>query len=138
VRINIPLIPVLVDVHWRPLPPFRISVRGLMLAVAIAAVYFALCVYLGQLNALSRYHAEQAYKVYQHRTTSTTQPDPLESWHFARADWYRDAAERVDLLTAVVAVFFLGLAVVTALGRVLNRLSRRLVTVQREESSASL
>ena len=41
-RINIPLLPILIEIRWRPLGPFQFTLRGLMLLVVIVGVFFAL------------------------------------------------------------------------------------------------
>ena len=59
-RLNVPLLPLIVDVRWRTLGAPRISLRGLMLAVGVMAVFFSLCAYLGRVNRAMAYNNEQA------------------------------------------------------------------------------
>jgi hypothetical protein len=69
--LNIPLLPIQIDVRvhlgarFRPLPPFRFSIRILMLVVAITAISCSLWVwfqtYQGRLARANNYHAEQAF-----------------------------------------------------------------------------
>jgi hypothetical protein len=62
VRINVPLLPLIVEVRWRVLGPPRFSLRGLMLTVGVVALFFSLCAYVGRLNRAITYHNEQARK----------------------------------------------------------------------------
>ncbi len=61
-RLNVPLLPLKIEVRWRPLGAPRISLGGLMLAVGVMAVFFSLCAYLGRVNRAMAYHNEQARK----------------------------------------------------------------------------
>src|SRR3954452_14090750 len=45
VQIDFPLLPILIDVRWRPLRPFQWSVRGMMFAVGVAGLVFSLGAY---------------------------------------------------------------------------------------------
>jgi hypothetical protein len=56
VQFNVPLLPIVVEAQWRPLRPFRFSLRGLLLAVSVAAVFFAVCAYLGRANQAIQFH----------------------------------------------------------------------------------
>jgi hypothetical protein len=66
VRFNVTLLPIVVDIRWRALGPARISLRGLMLAVVVMALFFSLCAYAGRLNRAITYHTEQARKAARH------------------------------------------------------------------------
>jgi hypothetical protein len=128
VRINIPLVPILVEVRWRPLQPFRFSLRGLMIMVGVAALFFSLCAYLGQLNRAANYHAEQAFKASFDRTKSRPYgPTPLEDWHWKMVDEYRAIFYPVEFIVFLLVVTFVSLVIVAILGRVLHWWHRRSV-----------
>ena len=57
--INIPLLPLKVEVQRRTIPPFRLTIWGMMLAVGIAGGFFAIFKHVDSLAQLNRYHAEQ-------------------------------------------------------------------------------
>jgi hypothetical protein len=46
VRFNVPLLPIVAEIRWRPLGPPRISLRGLMLTVGVMALFFSLCAFV--------------------------------------------------------------------------------------------
>jgi hypothetical protein len=151
VRIKIPLIPLLVEVRsqpiyvkpcWRPLTPFRFSLRGLVLAVVIAGLYFGLCAHLVRLNSASLYHAEQAHQSslsrYPNRSPfppGTTLPrawkgrvmvppgaPPLETWHREMSMGYTAAIGRLFPLVSGLFIAFISLGALAALGRVIHAL----------------
>jgi hypothetical protein len=127
VRIDIPLLPVSVEVHRRPLRPFRVSIRGLMIAIVLAGVFFALVAELRRLTLAANYHAEEMIKANAIASRFNTLPlgtTPLEAWHMRKIAEYRLAHERLDLIAFAMLMAFVSLFAVAALGRVVHWLSR--------------
>lgn len=62
-RLNIPLLPIRIDVQWRPLPPLQFRVRGLMVVVLIAGLFLSLMVHISQLRNVGSYHAQRSLLV---------------------------------------------------------------------------
>jgi hypothetical protein len=122
VRFNIPLLPIQLDARWRPLRAFRFSLRGMMLVVAITAVFFSLWIwfqaYQMQLAHVNNYHAEQAF--------DPSIPGVIDRpWHARKYNEYDAALERNNMIARVV---FVGLALfilVAIIGRMMDWLYRR-------------
>jgi hypothetical protein len=132
VRFNAPLLPVVVEIRWRTLGPPRISLRGLMLAVGVVALFFALCAYLGRLNRAIDYHNEQARKAalnaFPYRSLGGQPgPAPALRWHTAMASDYRAIFERLDLIVFLYFMAIVAVCVFALLGRVINLFARRSV-----------
>jgi hypothetical protein len=111
-RADIPLLPLTIDIRWRPLPPLQFSIRALLLVVAAAAMFLAL---LGELRRLSQamsYHAVQAVEVTRLRSPSYD-PTPMSRWHSTMSQSYRADFERMDLL---VYLFILAVGAIIAIG----------------------
>jgi hypothetical protein len=126
-RINIPLLPILVEVRRRPLRPLRISIRGLMIAVILAGLFFSLIAWLGRLNQAMNYYADQLSKATASRSKSAPSGlTPLETWHMKKLMEYRATYDRVDLSSFALFMACVSLAVVAVLGRVLHGSSRPL------------
>jgi hypothetical protein len=165
VRINIPFLPMLVEVRsqpisakprWRPLTPFRFSLRGLVLAVAVAGLYLSLCAHLVQLNRASLYHAEQAFQLslsrYPNRSPfpAGTKPPgkfrvmvppgatPLELWHREISIEYVAAIKRLFPVVIGLFITFVFLGAVVALGRIIYALFRRSFAPAADEQSLRL
>src|SRR5262249_26615033 len=103
------------------LPPLRMSIRGLMIAVILAGLFFSLGAWLGRLNQAMNYHGEQMRKAAASRAKSPPSgPTPLETWPSMKLSEDRATFERVDLSTFLLLVTCMSLVVVAALGRVLN------------------
>jgi hypothetical protein len=131
VRHIVPLLPISVEVRWRRLPPFRVTLRGLVIGVALSGLLFGLVAQLGRMNRALRYHSKQATLAAHGRNASGLAsaagvPSPLEARHSAMATRYRAAFDRIDVLTFLVIMTIASLAAVAALGRVLDWSSRRL------------
>ena len=133
-RINIPLLPMEVEVRWRPLRPLRFSIRGLMIAIASAGLLFSLIAWLGRLNQAANYHAEQMMKANASRPKSPPYgPTPRELWHMNKLMEYRATHERVDLIVFLLLIACVSLGVIAVVGRVLHGFSRPSVIPPREE-----
>lgn len=135
-RIAIPLLPILVEVRWRPLRPFRVSIRALMLTVLLAGLVFSLVNELRRLGRAASDHTAQMLKANADRPKSPPYgPTPLERWHAMKAMESRAAHERLDLLLFILLLASASLGVVAALGRALDGLSRRWVVPSGDEPS---
>jgi hypothetical protein len=166
VRINIPLLPMRVDVRshpisvkpcWRPLTPFRFSLRGLMLAVVVAGLYCSLCAHLVRHNSASLYHAEQAYQSSlsrypnrSHLLAGTTLPrewkggvmvprgsPPVETRHRMKSIGYTADIKRLFPLVSGFSITFVSLGALAALGRVIHAWFRASVAPTTDELSLS-
>jgi hypothetical protein len=150
--------PISVKLRWRPLTPFRFSLRGLMLAVVIAGLYFSLCAYLVRLNSASLYHAEQAYqsslsrypnrspfpagtklpRVWKGRTMVPPGAPPLETWHRDMSIRYTADIQRLFPLVSGLFITFVFLGAVATLGRGIHALLRRSFDPTTDEPSLHL
>jgi hypothetical protein len=122
-HINVPLLPLSVEFHVRPLRPLRLSIRSLMLLVVLAGIFLALRMEADRQGRAMSYHAEQAVLVTVNRSP-TYDPTPLSNWHAARSQQYQVVFERLDHL---ILLFFIAIAAVLALfviGRVAARVVR--------------
>jgi hypothetical protein len=129
VRIDIPLLPISIEIHQRRLRPLRGSIRGLMAIIVLAGLFFWLVSELGRLNRAANYHVNELSKIEVTRKSSpyhygTTQ---AEKWHEKNMSEYRAAHERIDLLVFILVVAFASIGVIAVLGRVIDGLSRRSV-----------
>ena len=132
-RINIPLIPICIETgefRWRSLPPLRLrfTLRGLILVVAIAALFFSIGVEAIRLHNIGSYHAIEV----QYAANSRPPGPPfghtsLEDWHFRMANYYRVAGDRKEAILAVMLKLLATLGMVAVLGRVIHWLFRRSV-----------
>ena len=111
-RADIPLLPLTIEFRRRRLHPLRISLRWLLLMVAVSGMFFFLVGKARRLGQATSYHAIQAVEVTKDRSPSYD-PTSLSRWHSAMAEKYRDAWERLDLL---LLVLLLALAIVIVLG----------------------
>jgi hypothetical protein len=126
VRINIPLIPVYIEVRWRHLGPFRFTLRRLMLAVAITGICSSLLAYSVRLRTVGSYHAQQSILVTPVRSESPPYGlTPLVNWHVKMSHHYHDAASRLEWVIGIISLTLIALGVVAALGRVFHVLYRR-------------
>ena len=116
-RTNVPLLPISVEVRWRRLPP--VTLLGLMIAVGLAGLLFALFAQLGRMNRGWQYHSAQAALAAQARK-------PIAAWHSAMASHYRTEFGRIDFPAFLAFMILATLAVVAVLGRALDWSSRRL------------
>jgi hypothetical protein len=128
VRINMPLIPVYIEVRWRPLRPFRFTLRSLMLAVAITGLFSSLLAYSVRLRTVGSYHAQQSVLVTPVRSESPPYGlTPLVNRHLKMSHHYHDAASRIEWVMGIISLTLIALGVVAALGRVFYMLYRRSV-----------
>jgi hypothetical protein len=116
-RADIPLLPLTIEIRWRPLRPLRFSLRWLLLTVAVAGVFLALVAEARRVNQAMSYHTIRALEVTRDRSPSYD-PTPLSRWHSTMAVRYRDAAERLDLLLFLCVVAIGTVVAVGVLGRI--------------------
>jgi hypothetical protein len=128
VRINIPLLPIHIDVRWRPLPPLRLrfTVLGLMLMVGITGLFFSFVAESVRLNRLGSYHAEQRSNLAKSRhagprTGTRLGATALEDWHAKTSDKYHAAGNRIGSRLVATLMAFGALGMVALLCRVLAR-----------------
>ena len=130
-RINILLLPTCIEtgeVRWRSLPPLRLTLLGLILMVAIAAVFLSVLVEAVRLHNISSYHAIETQKAHTYN-----RPGPpffalrLEDWHSRIAIDYCAAADRKEAILAVMLILSGTLGMVAVLGQVIHWLFRRSV-----------
>jgi hypothetical protein len=122
-RINIPLLPFLIDVRWRPLRPFQCRMRGMMLAVGVAGLVCSLGAYAIRLVEMGNDHASRyAYN-----------PTGLNSgWHAMMAQRYQHAGWILSLAFWVSLMTLTALGMAATLGRILDSLHRRSVLTSQE------
>ena len=138
-RINIPLLPICIEietgeVRWRSLPPLRLTLLGLILMVAIAALFLFVLVDAIRLHNISSYHAIETQKAAYNRPGPPFLHTSLEDWHSRIAKDYCAAADRKEAILAVMLKLLLTLGMVAVLGRVIHWLFRRSVLPSRESS----
>jgi hypothetical protein len=134
VRINIPLLPICIEtgeVRWRSLPPLRLTLFGLILMVAIAALFLSVLVESVRLHNIGSYHAIETCKVGSIRYPSR-ETKQLRDWHFRMSNDYHAAAYRKDAILAVILKLLVTLGMVAVFGRVIHWLFRRSVLPSRE------
>jgi hypothetical protein len=102
-RANIPLLPLTVELRWRPLHLQRFSLEALILTVAVSAILLALVAEARRVNQAMSYHVTRAVEVTRDRPPSYD-PMPMSRWHSTMALNYRAAAEQLDLLLFVFIV----------------------------------
>jgi hypothetical protein len=134
VRINIPLLPVCIkagEVRWRSLPPPRLTLLGMILVVAIAALFLCVGAESVRLHNIGSYHAIETSKVASIRYSSR-ETTRLRDWHFRMSKDYHSAAERKEAILDVMLKLLVTLGMVAALGRVIHWLFRRRIPPSRE------
>ena len=119
-RADIPLLPLTIEFRRRRLHPLRISLRWLLLMVAVSGMFFYLVGEARRLGQAMSYHAIQAVEVTKDRSPSYD-PMPVSRWHSAMAQKYRDAWKRLDLLLCVLLLALAIVIVLGVLGRVVSR-----------------
>ena len=127
-RLNIPLLPIQIDVRFhfgvrfRPLRTFRFSIRVLMLIVGITAIFCSLWVwfqaYQGRLARANNYHAEQAFDPF--LTGVVNRP-----WHAKMYHEYHAALLRNGMIANTLLWILLLFVLVFIIGRVMSWLYRR-------------
>jgi hypothetical protein len=134
-RIDIPLLPIFVEVRWRPLRPFRVSIRGLMLTVIMAGLFFSLVAENHRLDRAVKYHGRRTIDQNKQWRPPPYGPTSLENWHLMKMTEYRAAHDRVDFIVFVLVMATASLGVVAALGRILHWFFRRSFTPPKDELS---
>jgi hypothetical protein len=142
VRINVPLLPICIETggeeeeeerdRWRSLPPLRLTLLGLILMVAIAALFLSVLVEAVRLHNISSYHAIETQKAANHRPGPPYLQTSLKDWHFRMAKDYCAAGDRKEEILAVMLKLCLTLGMVAVLGRVIHWLFRRSFLRSRE------
>src|SRR5258708_2241971 len=107
-RLNIPLLPLQIEIRWRSLPRVRFSIRGVMLIVAIAGIYLSLLKLLGRLAALNNYHADRIGPA-----------GGENSWHWAMYNHYHDDIARILTIITIINWTILTLLALFVIGRFL-------------------
>jgi hypothetical protein len=132
VQLDIPLLPFVIDVRWRPLPPLRprFTVLGLIVAVGVAGFFFSLRVKAERLHRRGSYHAEQSILVTIDRTPDDLRP--TSDWHASQSNRYHDATLPYERLMAAILLASASLGVAAIFGRILHRLNRRRVARAQE------
>ena len=127
-RLNIPLLPIQIDVRFhfaaraRPLRTFRFTIRVLMLVVGITAVFCSLWVWF-QANQLrlaraNNYHADQAFDPFLPGVVN-------RPWHAKMYHEYHAALLRNGMIANTLLWILLLFLLIFIIGRVMNwRLSR--------------
>jgi hypothetical protein len=128
VRFNILLLPIQVglklhmDAHWRPLRPFRFSVRVMMLVVALTGAFCGLWVwfqaYQMRLARAINYHGDQAFDPF--LPGADNRP-----WHARMYNEYHAAFLRNDMIATTFMVVLTLIILAAIVGRVMNGLCRR-------------
>jgi hypothetical protein len=127
-RLNIPLLPIQIDVRFhfavrsRPLRTFRFSIRMLMLVVGITAIFCSLWVwfqtYQGRLARANNYHGEQAFDPFL--------PGVVDRpWHAKMYHNYHAALLRNEIIANTFLYSILILVTIFIIGRLMNWLYRR-------------
>ena len=108
------------------LPRVRFTLIGLILAVAIVALFLSVMVEAVRLHDLGSFHAIETQKAANNRP-----PGPpfghtsLEDWHFKMSKDYHAAAYRREAILDVMLKLLVTLGMVAVLGRVINWPFRR-------------
>jgi hypothetical protein len=142
-RINVPLLPLAIEITWRSLRPFRFTLRGLLMAVGIAAAFFTLVAYLRRANQAIQYHTlaarEASRSLGPFRNSTPPWANSLEQWHYRMAFHCRVIAERLDLICFLVVVLIAFIALLAIVGQFLNWFAPRSeVPVRAPNQSARL
>ena len=116
-RADIPLLPLTIEFRRRRLHPLRISLRWLLLIVAVSGMFFYLVGEARRLGQATSYHAIQAVEVTKDRSPSYD-PMPVSRWHSAMAQQYRNGRAQLDLLQFVFIMATGTVIIVGVLGRV--------------------
>jgi hypothetical protein len=127
-RLNIPLIPIQIDVRvqlgarYRPLRAVRFSIRVLMLVVAITAIFCSLWVwfqtYQGRLARANNYHGEQAFDPFLPGVVN-------RPWHAKMYHEYHAALLRNGMIANTLLRILLLSVAAFIIGRIMNWLYRR-------------
>ena len=104
--IRIPLLPLQIDVQWRLLGKFQLSIGSIMLMVGS---WFALAINQERLDCVHRHHIVQAYN---NAADSSQQYDIVFQYQLRR--------ERNEALLALVTFSALAFVFVLAIGRMMN------------------
>ncbi len=135
-RINIPLLPICVELKFRPLRPMRMSIWELMVVVLWSGLLFAAVSESRRLGEATSFHAVETVKASAGRSKSPPYgPTALESWHWEKAIEYRAAHERVDFIAFVLIVTNLVLVLTAVLGRTIHRCFRTRIETRVVEGS---
>ena len=161
-RITIPFLPMVVEgqfslkARWRPLPPFRFSLRSFVIAVAVAGLFASLCAQAVRLERASRYHADQAFQLTLRRfpngppfsLPNRTAPNyhffvsegatPLEKWHRKKAVEYTHAGNRLITPLIGVTILMVALSTLAVIGWVVHALLRPAFAPTADEPSRPL
>jgi hypothetical protein len=139
VKIDVPLLPIVLEARWRPLPTFRprITLVGLMLAVVVAAAFFSLAARSVRLRTAGSFHAvkaseENALNHRQHKSLAPVVPTPLETWHASMSHRHHDAASRVEWHMGIIVKLLLAWGLVAVSGRALHWLRGRWVSPRKD------
>ena len=127
-RLNIPLLPIQIDVRFhlgvrfRPLRTFRFSIRVLMLVVGITAIFCSLWVwfqdYQGRLARANNYHADQAFDPFL--------PGVVDRpWHAKMYHEYHAALLRNGMIARTLLQTLLLFVLIFIVGRAMNWVYRR-------------
>lgn len=116
----------------RSLPPLRLTLLGLILVVAIAALFLSVGVESVRLNDLSSYHAIETQKAASNRPGPPYGHTSLEDWHFRMGKEYRAAGKRKEAILRVMVNGLMTLGMVAVLGRIIQWLFRRSALPSRE------
>lgn len=124
-RLNIPLLPLVIDLRWRPLSPFRpkISLLGLIFTVGFLGVFFSLAAQSARLHRIGSYHAEQSLLVTLIKTPNGQHPPAI--WHIVQSNQYHAEAQQYDEMAGALLVALVSLGTLAAIGRVLDWVGRR-------------
>jgi hypothetical protein len=127
-RINIPLLPIQIDVRFhlgfrfRPLRTFRFSIRVLMLVVGIAGILCSLGVwfqdYQGRLARANNYHADQAFDPFL--------PGVVDRpWHAKMYHEYHAALLRNEMMASTLIRTLIVFVLIFIVGRAMNWVYRQ-------------
>ena len=119
--------------RWRSLPPLRLTLLGLILMVAFAALFLSVLVEAIRLHNISSYHAIETQKAANHRPGSPYLQTSLREWHFMMTKDYCAAADCKEAILAVKLKLLVTLGMVAVLGRVVHWLFRRAVLPSRND-----
>ena len=133
-RLNIPLLPIQIDVRfhfgvrWRPLRTFRFTIRVLMLIVGITAIFCSLWVwfqaYQGRLARANNYHGEQAFDPFLPGVVN-------RPWHAKMFREYHAALLRNGTIVNILLYILVIVVIIFIIGRAMNWLYRRLHPLHR-------
>jgi hypothetical protein len=116
-RINRPLLALLVEFLRRPLPPVQVSVRVLMLVVVLVGVSCWLWTTSARLRTAEAFHAWESVRSTMHGIGSAPSPTKITAWHAAMARHYRDSAACIEAIMAAIFLACLSFVVWAGLRR---------------------